>query len=70
MPSPSGILTDSSIFAFGDGGGMPPPYNDVSDIYTHFPIPHIKNSTCFSVKCCYNVDISFSLTEVSHADRH
>ena len=32
MPSPSGIRKDSSIFAFGDGGGMPPPYKDVSHI--------------------------------------
>ena len=35
MPSPSGIRKDSSIFAFGDGGGMPPPYNDVNHISIH-----------------------------------
>ena len=35
MPSPSGIRKDFSIFAFGDGGGMPPPYNDVSHINNH-----------------------------------
>ena len=36
MPSPSGIRKDSSIFAFGDGGGMPPPYNGVAHINNHF----------------------------------
>ena len=36
MPSPSGIRKDFSIFAFGDGGGMPPPYNGVT---------HINNTT-------------------------
>ena len=37
MPSPSGIRKDSSIFAFGHGVGMPPPYNDVSHINNHLP---------------------------------
>ena len=37
MPSPSGIRKDSSIFAFGDGGGMPPPYNGVRHINNHLP---------------------------------
>ena len=35
MPSPSGIRKDSSIFAFGDGGGMPPPYKYVGHINNH-----------------------------------
>ena len=43
MPSPSGIRKDSSIFAFGDGGGMPPTYNDVSHINNHL---HIYNMGC------------------------
>ena len=44
MPSPSGIRKDSSIFAFGDGGGMPPPYNGVDHIinYFHYTFPKKK----------------------------
>ena len=59
MPSPSGIRKDSSIFAFGDGGGMPPPYNGVAHINNHFAY---KGPSGLEGPVCYS---SVSLTSGS-----